>query len=129
LYVLVVEDDGMRTPAGKECPHYYADYHRGRQIEECRLVKANPQSVSWQPKDCSRCPVPDIVLANASDTMLLKLTIRPALLGTVRRMKIDAWCDKHAIPIENPYVGCPRCAEENPALQVFRDALGKDGKD
>jgi hypothetical protein len=113
----------MRTPAGKECLHYYEDFHRGRTTQECRLVKENPESAPWRPKDCARCPVPEILMANASETMHLRLTIRPVLLGFVRQMKVDAWCDKHDVPIEDPYTGCPICAEENPALQVFRDAL------
>ena len=28
----------MRTPAGTECPYYYADYYRGRSKQECRLI-------------------------------------------------------------------------------------------
>lgn len=113
----------MRTPAGKECPYYYADFHRGRNTQECRLVEANPDSAAWRPKDCESCPVPEILQANASENMRLKLTIRSALLGFVRQKKVEAWCEKHEIPIENPYVGCPKCSDDNPALQLFRDAL------
>lgn len=114
----------MITPAGKECPHYYEDFNRGRDIQECRLVKGNTESMHWRPKDCARCPVPDIVRANASPQMRLSLTIRPVLFGFVRRMDVDAWCERHDIPIEDPYVGCPLDAQENPALKLFRDALG-----
>jgi hypothetical protein len=115
----------MRTPAGKECPHYYEDFHRGRALQECRLVKENAASAPWRRGDCARCPVPDILRANASEDMRLTLTIRPALLGLVRQMKVEAWCEKHQIPIENAYVGCPLCADENSALQLFKDALEK----
>ena len=60
-----VERPTMKTPAGRECPHYYADYNRHtRDIEECRLAKSNPHSEQWRPNDCVKCPVPDIVLAN-----------------------------------------------------------------
>ncbi len=113
----------MRTPAGKECPHYYEDFNRGREIQECRLAMANPDSLPWRPKDCARCPVPDILRANASPDLRLKLTIRPVLLGFVRQMRVEAWCEKHDIPIDNPYVGCPLDAEENQGLKLFRDAL------
>ena len=113
----------MRTPAGKECPHYYEDFNRGRNTQECRLVKENPASLAWRPSDCAKCPVPEIVQANASPTMRLTLTIRGALLGFVRQIKVEAWCEKHEIPIENPYVGCPLDIEENDALRLFRDAL------
>ena len=30
----------MRTPAGTECPYFYGDYFRGRNLEECRLLKS-----------------------------------------------------------------------------------------
>ncbi|MBN2304574.1 MAG: hypothetical protein JXQ72_08865 [Anaerolineae bacterium] len=113
----------MNTPAGKECPHYYEDFNRGRTIQECRLAQANPDSMRWRPKDCERCAVPEIVQANASPHMKLTLTIRPALLGFVRQKRVEAWCIRHDVPIENPYVGCPLDAEENPALKLFRDAL------
>lgn len=113
----------MRTPAGKECAHYYEDFNRGRQVQECRLVKENPASRGWRAQDCARCPVPDIMRANANPHMKLTLTIRGALLGFVRRMEVDAWCLKHNIPITNPYVGCPLAGEETEALRLFRDAL------
>ncbi|MFN8376216.1 MAG: hypothetical protein U0694_25495 [Anaerolineae bacterium] len=116
----------MRTPAGKECPHYYADYYRGREVQECRLAKGNPESERWTPSDCGRCPVPEIVAANASRDMELKLTIVKALLGIVRRVEVSAYCLKHNIPIDNPYTGCPKCADERPGMDIFRKALGQD---
>lgn len=115
----------MRTPAGKECPHYYEDFHRGRHVQECRLIKGNHELAPWQPKDCARCPVPEILRANASPSMRLKLTIKPGFLGIGRQLKVEAWCDIHEIPIKNPYVGCPLCAEDNQRLKIFKDALDK----
>lgn len=120
----------MQTPAGKECPHYYEDFARGRNVQECRLVKANPDSLPWRSSDCAKCPVPDIVLANASPTMQLKLTIRLAWLGLIRQLKVEAWCLKHDVAIEDPFTGCPLDMEENEGLQLFRDALDQiDDKD
>jgi hypothetical protein len=116
----------MRTPAGKECPHYYADYYRGREVEECRLAKINPNSERWTQGDCGRCPVPEILAANSSKDMELKLTITKSLLGMVRRNVVTAYCLKHRIPIENPYVGCLKCADERPGMDIFRKALGQD---
>ena len=115
----------MMTPAGKPCPFYYEDFNRGRNTQECRLVQENPESLPWRPKDCFKCPVPDILRANASPEMRLKLTVKPALLGFVRQLKVEAWCTRHDIPIENPYVGCPLDAEENEGLRLFREALEK----
>ncbi len=112
----------MKTPAGKECPNYYADFHRGRHIQECRL--ADPHGAAWQPADCSRCPVPDILRANASPYLHLKMAIKPGVLfGIGRQVTITATCDKHHIPIADPFVGCEMCNAEHPAIDAFLDAL------
>src|SRR5947207_1157973 len=67
----------MRTPAGKECRFYYADYNRGRDLQKCRLIEGNPASLPWRPKYCFSCPVPEILNANASPDMELTLTVKP----------------------------------------------------
>ena len=119
----------MRTPAGKMCPHYYQNFHRGRDIQECRLVTDNQESLLWKPKDCERCPVPDILLANASEDLRLTLTIRPLLLGMGRRLDVDAYCAKHQIPVADPYVGCTQCHAERPELEAFIRALEETSDD
>jgi hypothetical protein len=119
----------MRTPAGKECKHYYEDYNRGRNIKECRLVKDNPDSLPWRPSDCARCPVPDILNANASPDMVLTLRLDNRLLGLRRAYTVTATCIKHDISIDDPYVGCPHCNAERPGLDLFRKALGDSDHD
>ena len=85
----------MKTPAGRECPHYYADYNRHtRDIEECRLAKENPDSEPWHPKDCAKCSVPDIVLANASPDTKLILTIKSSLCWMCRRQSGSRYIPK-----------------------------------
>jgi hypothetical protein len=113
----------MRTPAGKDCRHYYQDFHRGRSVQECRLVKENPNSLAWSPAICARCPVPDILSANSSANLELKLTIAPVILGLGRRVVVEATCSKHAIKLDDPYVGCPKCNAERPGLEQFLQAL------
>jgi hypothetical protein len=113
----------MKTPAGKECPQYYADFHRGRHVQECRLAGRNPQSASWHPNDCAHCPVPDILRANASLSLRLRLTIKPGFLGLGRHNKVEAFCEKHLRPIEDPIVGCTLCNEEKPGVDAFLSAL------
>lgn len=113
----------MQTPAGRECPHYYADFNRHtRDVEECRLAKSNPKSELWHPKDCLKCPVPDIALANASRDTQLVLTIRSSLFGLSRRIEVEAICLKTGEKVD-PYIGCP---DEHPGLEIFRQALGGD---
>jgi hypothetical protein len=120
----------MRTPDGRDCKHYHADFHRGRNLQECRLVKENPDSLPWRPEDCTRCPVPEILKANASPDMILTLTIAPKFLGFGRKLDVSAWCVRHNIAIDDPYVGCPLCNDERPGLDIFRQALeGSDNED
>jgi hypothetical protein len=116
----------MRTPAGTECRHYYEDFNRGRAVQECRLIKYNPDSLPWRPTYCRQCPVPAILNANASPLLELELTVRPVLLGLGRRLVVEAACSKHHISVPDPYVGCPECNAERPGLNKFLDALGID---
>ena len=113
----------MQTPDGRECPNYYADFHRGHNIQLCRLLEFDHESLPWKPTDCARCPVPDILQANASKYLRLELRIQPTFLGLGRRMTVTAFCDRHDIVIEDPYVGCPKCNAERPGLDAFFHAL------
>ncbi|NDJ86885.1 MAG: hypothetical protein GYB66_13465 [Chloroflexi bacterium] len=113
----------MQTPAGKECKFYYEDYFRGREVQECRIPKGE-RSAPWRPQDCAKCPVPDILRANASPNLQLELTIKPTMLGFGRKMHVRASCKLHDIPVPDPYVGCPKCNEERAGLKLFAEALG-----
>lgn len=79
----------------------------------------------WKPVDCSNCPVPEILQANASKDMELTLTIKPRLLGLGRKVEVEAYCLRHRIRIEDPYVGCPQCIAARPGLDVFKEALNQ----
>ncbi|MBI5929274.1 MAG: hypothetical protein HY862_08195 [Chloroflexi bacterium] len=118
----------MRTPDGRECAFYYTDYFRGREVEECRVGKSD-LSADWKPQYCAKCPVPEILRANASPYLKMQLTIKQTLLGFGRKMDIRAWCDRHDIPIKDPYIGCPKCNEERPGLKLFAQALEQDDND
>ncbi|MGH2537315.1 MAG: hypothetical protein ACRDHL_07985 [Candidatus Promineifilaceae bacterium] len=111
----------MLTPAGKECRFYYQDFHRGHSTQECRLIAASSDSVPWRPKDCFHCPVPDILQANSNPNLVLEGAVRPGILGIGRRVEVTAFCSKHLIDVENPEVGCPRCALERPGLRQLFD--------
>jgi hypothetical protein len=111
----------MRTPDGRECKHYYQDFHRGRSVQRCRLQQENPESERWQEGDCARCRVPDILLANADPDLLLKLTIRRRWLGLRREVQIEAFSRRDGTPIADPYVG--RTDTDHPGLAIFRQAL------
>jgi hypothetical protein len=113
----------MKTPAGTECAHYYEDYNRGQSVQECRLIKANPESLPWKPQDCVRCPIPGILRANASPDMELTLTVQSRLLGLQRRLEVTATCLTHHVVIDDPHIGCR--LDHHPGLDLFQDALSK----
>lgn len=110
----------MKTPAGQECRFYYEDYHRGHNTQECRLIQANPKSPSWQPKDCFKCPVPEILRANSSPDLVLEGTVVKGFLGIGRHVEVKAFCSRHLVEVPEPKVGCRQCALERPGLaQLF----------
>ena len=98
----------MKTPAGHDCPYFYSDYHRGRNTEECRALKAAHQK--WSPDLCKTCPVPAIARANACQSMKLRATVvRPWRALLQRRVQIAAHCEKSLRDVSEPQVGCGEC--------------------
>ena len=99
----------MRTPAGSECPFYYADFHRGRQLQECRLVARTDGGGRWAPDLCARCRVPAIHLANACPNLVLEARVQPGFLGLGRGVRVSATCTKSGGIVSAPEVGCGLC--------------------
>lgn len=102
----------MKTPAGKECKFYYADYYRGSETQECRLIDRNPEGGRWKPSLCKSCPVPDILRQNACPNMALEARVNKTLLGLREEVKVYSVCSKHLIEVNEPAVGCGHCHEE-----------------
>jgi len=109
----------MITPAGTECRYYYADYYRGRNSQECRLIGQNPRSERWTPELCKSCPVPAILRANACPNLVLEGRVERRLLGLSRRVAVSAVCSKHVVSVAVPQIGCGHCHEERPGAAVF----------
>ena len=109
----------MITPAGAECRYYYADYYRGRNRQECRLIAQNRESDPWRPALCKSCPVPGILRANACPNLVLEGRVGRRLLGLSHRVMVAAVCSKHMVEVASPPVGCGHCHEERPGAAVF----------
>jgi len=112
----------MKTPAGRDCRHYYADFHRGRNRQECRLLDRAESGLRWRPGDCTHCSVPDILWANSSPYLELHAVIRQWIFGLGRRVEVSATCGKHNLDIPDPYIGCEACAGERPDFTAFLQA-------
>lgn len=99
----------MRTPNGVECPYFYGDYYRGKNIEECRLLDIRSGSQKWTSKLCSSCPVPAIKRANACENMQLIPKIVRQFPFINLSVKVTAYCSKSQSVVSVPQVGCGEC--------------------
>lgn len=104
----------MQTPAGKECPYFYGDYHRGRSVERCRLLEAH--NLDWYSDLCFNCEVPEIRKANACEHQSLKPRIEKPLFFMKAQVKVDAYCSQCECAVDEPRVGCGQC---HPLPNVF----------
>ena len=100
----------MRTPAGFECPHFYGDYYRGRDREECRLLEASQPPQTWTADLCETCPVPSILRANACKHMRLNAEVTRSVFNLFRRrVHVTTFCEKSNHPVAQPEIGCGEC--------------------
>lgn len=100
----------MRTPAGFDCKFFYADYHRGRNIQACRLLD-NQAGPKWEPALCATCRVPQILRANACPNLTLEAKVHKSWGGLKRRIVINAFCTKTLAEVVVPEIGCGHCHE------------------
>ncbi len=106
----------MKTPYGKECKFYYADYVRGRAAEECRLLANNPESENWFPALCQTCPVPDILRANQCPHLHLYARVGKTLFGLSKKVEVEGFCEQAFVEVSEPRVGCGQCHEFRAAI-------------
>ena len=99
----------MRTPAGVECPYFYGDYYRGKNVEECRLIGRQSPPKHWTPDLCKSCPVPSIKRANACEYMRLTPVIKRKFGLFKRFVTVKAFCIKSGTTVAEPHVGCGIC--------------------
>lgn len=111
----------MRTPAGKECKFFYGDYYRGRNHEECRLLKDH--DLAWKPSMCQDCPIPDILLANSCEHLRYTPTIYKPLFFMKPKIKITSYCTKTNRNVVEPKIGCGDCHPGLENIIVLPDEL------
>lgn len=111
----------MLTPAGTECPYYYADFHRGREKQECRLIERTPGGGQWIPDLCARCNVPRITLANACPNMVLEARAKRGILGFGKGVQISAHCLRSLQVVAVPEIGCGQCHLDLPGAALITE--------
>lgn len=106
----------MRTPAGFECKYFYGNYFRGRKQEECRLIGNAPPPHHWTADLCQKCPVPEIIRANACEHMELHAEAQRSLFGLVKKVVVTTYCHKSQQAVAEPEIGCGQCHPLPPAF-------------
>ncbi len=96
------------------CRYFYGDYFRGKNVEECRLIEANPENViGWKRKLCDTCPVPAVLIGSNCRDLELEGTVTKSLFR--ERVEISfAVCTRHLEQLSDP-LDCPLCAAEEAA--------------
>ncbi len=103
----------MVTPV--DCPYFYADYHRGRAFETCRLIERNPDNRRpWRRSLCSSCPVPGILRETTCPHLALEASV-VRRYGLFERVAIFAVCTRHLKELADPR-RCPDCQAESGLL-------------
>ena len=93
------------------CRYFYGDYHRGRNVEECRLVQNNPNNDRpWRRKLCDSCPVPETLIVSNCRHLLLEGEVRRKFLRDQVEITL-AVCSKHVRELDDGK-HCPECAAE-----------------
>lgn len=108
----------MRTPTGQECPYFYGDYYRGKNVEECRLIGNKAAPLNWKSNLCETCPVPGIIRANSCPNLVLEATIQRGFLWIKPKVKVYAACTQTLALVKKPEIGCGQC---HPLPPVFTD--------
>jgi hypothetical protein len=107
----------MRTPVGIECKYFFGDYYRGRNVEECQLLKASGEK--WTADLCKTCPVPGITRANSCEFMALRATVaRPVSAAFQKRVQVSAFCEKTQRDVKEPHIGCGECHPLPPIFDI-----------
>ena len=90
------------------CPYYYADYHRGRDIETCRLIERNRENrFRWKRSLCDSCPVHRILRETTCKHLALEASVERRF-GLFDRVSVYAVCTEHLIELKDPK-HCPSC--------------------
>ena len=94
-----------------DCPYYFADYHRGRDIEKCRLIERNPENQRpWRRALCDSCPVPEILRQTTCRHLALEASV-VRRFGLFERVAVYAVCTEHLLELADPK-HCPACEAE-----------------
>jgi hypothetical protein len=91
------------------CEFYFADYFRGLDRQECRLLARGGRAKDWTIELCHSCPSPRIRQANRCPDMILEARVAVGFLGWGRKVVVEAFCTRTMRDVTAPMVGCGEC--------------------
>jgi hypothetical protein len=92
-----------------DCPYFFADYHRGRDLEKCRLIERNRENRRpWRRALCDTCPVPGILRETSCRHLALEASVERKFLS--ERVAVYAVCTQHIAELKNPK-RCEACEQ------------------
>lgn len=113
-------------PDPVDCPYFFGDYHRGRQIEKCRLIERNHENRRpWRRGLCASCPVPGILRETTCRHLALEASVERKL-GLIDRVAVYAICTEHLDELRDPR-RCPKCEAEGERGDAERGGRGDRG--
>lgn len=99
----------MNTPVN--CRYFYGDYHRGKNLEECRLIKStHGDARPWKRKLCDSCPVPELIITSNSRDLILEAEVKRSFFREHVEVTFSV-CGKHMTELSDGK-NCPQCALE-----------------
>jgi hypothetical protein len=122
------KEGSMKTPAGKECRYFFGDYYRGRSREESRLLDSTTPPLPWKPALCETCPVPDILMSNACDHLILQPRLARPFPYIRQQVEVSTACTKTQRSRFDPHIGCGECHPLPPEF-INNGLLGGDSLD
>jgi hypothetical protein len=94
-----------------DCPYFFGDYYRGRDIEKCRLIERNRANTRpWHRALCDTCPVPVILRETTCKHLALEASVERKL-GIIERVSVYAVCTEHVEELRDPK-RCAKCEVE-----------------
>ena len=99
---------GPNVTGAVDCPYFYGDYQRGRNLEKCRLIERNRTSARrWKRTLCRTCPVPKILRETACRHLALEASVG-LRWGLLERVTVYAICTEGLHELPDPR-RCPTC--------------------
>ncbi len=93
------------------CPYFFGDYQRGRELEKCRLIERNRANRRpWRRALCNSCPVPAILRTSTCRHLALEAEVTRKLV-VFERVSIYAICTEHVAELSDPQ-RCLQCEAE-----------------